>query len=251
MRVKILVDNQAKQGFKSEWGFSCLVEAKEKVLFDTGASSAVLSFNAERFGIKPREIDKLVLSHDHWDHNGGLDWALQNSGLKVFVLDSFSNETKERIRGKAELVEVGEEAVEISRGIRSTGKLSNSMDEQSLAVETGKGLLVVTGCSHPGLEKILEKAKRFGKIHAVIGGFHGFEKFDALHGIELIAATHCTEQKQKIKELFPQQFVECAAGVEFDFSSFAGYGEWWLKQFGNDPIWGNPNRVKRNERKTG
>ncbi len=216
MKLKILVDNQAIKGFKAEWGFSCLVEGKEKVLFDTGASIKVLAFNAERFGIKPKQISKLVLSHDHFDHTGGLDWILQNSSLKVFALDSFSQETKERIKAKVELVEVNRE-MRINEEIYSTGKLSNSMDEQSLAVKTANGFVVLTGCSHPGLTQILEKAKQFGKIHAVIGGFHGFSDFNALQGIELIAATHCTQHNAEIARLFPKAFAECAAGAEFNF----------------------------------
>ena len=200
MKLRILVDNETKPSFKAEWGFSCLIEAGEKILFDTGSSANVLSHNADKLGIKPEHVSKLVLSHDHFDHTGGLDWILQNPKLKVFALDSFSEQTKQRIREKAELVEVGEEAVEVSGGIHSTGKLSNSVDEQSLAVETEKGIVVVTGCSHPGLTKILEKSKGFGKICAVIGGFHGFSEFSALNGIEFIAATHCTQQKQKIKQ---------------------------------------------------
>jgi len=112
---------------------------------------------------------------------------------------------------------VGNSAVKIAPGIHSTGKLGNSVDEQSLVLETEKGIVVLVGCSHPGLEKILERAKKFGKIHAVIGGFHGFEKFEALEGIEVVAATHCTQQKKKIKELFPSNFKECAAGKSFEF----------------------------------
>ncbi len=216
MELKILVDNQAKHGFKSEWGFSCLIKGKENVLFDTGASTKVLSFNAEKFGVKPKQISKLVLSHDHWDHTGGLDWILQNNNLKAFVLNSFSEETKKKIRENAELIEI-KGKVNITNEINSTGKLSNSIDEQSLAIKTAKGIVVLTGCSHPGLTQILQKAKQFGKIHAVIGGFHGFKDFKALQGIELIAATHCTQHKQEIEELFPRQFKECAAGTEFSF----------------------------------
>ncbi|MBN1940644.1 MAG: MBL fold metallo-hydrolase, partial [Candidatus Diapherotrites archaeon] len=95
--------------------------------------------------------------------------------------------------------------------------LSNSIDEQSLAVKTKKGLVVLVGCSHPGVTQILRKASEFGKVHAIIGGFHGFSDFDALHGIDLVAATHCTQHKQQIKKMFPSQFRECGAGVEFSF----------------------------------
>ncbi len=216
MKLKILVDNQAMPGFKAEWGFSCFVEAKENVLFDTGASASMLAFNAEKFGVKPEQISKLVLSHDHRDHTGGLEWISQNRNLKVFALDSFSGKTKQRIGKNAELIEVSESA-EVSKGIFSTGKLNNSIDEQALVLKTKKGLVVLVGCSHPGLEKILEKANLFGKIYAVIGGFHGFNKFDTLKGIEIIAATHCTEHKAEIQKLFPEAFVECAAGKEFEF----------------------------------
>ena len=91
------------------------------------------------------------------------------------------------------------------------------MDEQSLVLKTGKGIVVVTGCSHPGLSQILEKGNLFGEIYAVIGGFHGFSNFDALKGIKVIAATHCTKHKAEIQKLFPKAFAECAAGKEFEF----------------------------------
>ena len=216
MKLKILVDNQALPGFKSEWGFSCLVEGKESVLFDTGSSAAVLGFNAEKLGVKPSQIGKLVLSHDHFDHTGGMQWVLQNSRVKVYVLDSFSGETKAKIMEKAELVEVSD-AIEVSEGIFSTGRLSNAIDEQSLVIKAGKGNLVLTGCSHPGLAKILEKAKEFGGIQAVIGGFHGFVKFEALKGVKLVAATHCTQHKAEIARIYPKAFKECRAGTEFEF----------------------------------
>jgi 7,8-dihydropterin-6-yl-methyl-4-(beta-D-ribofuranosyl)aminobenzene 5'-phosphate synthase len=217
LKLKVLVDNRALPGFREEWGFSCIVEAGENVLFDVGTSPRVLGFNAEKLGVGPESFGKLVLSHDHWDHTGGLVWALQNPKLKVFAVDSFSGKMKELIRRNAELVEVGSNAFEVAPGVHSTGKLCNSVDEQGLLVETEKGIVVLVGCSHPGLEKILEKAKGFGKVHAVVGGFHGFDKFDALKGIEVIAATHCTEHKEKIRRLFPKQFVECAAGKVFEF----------------------------------
>ncbi len=137
MKLKILVDNQALPGFKSEWGFSCLIEGKENVLFDTGASSKVLAFNAKKFGIKPAQISKVVLSHDHWNHTGGLEWVQQNPKVKVFALNSFSDKTKQRIREKGKLVEVSK-PIEASDGIFSTGKLSNSIDEQGLMLKTKK-----------------------------------------------------------------------------------------------------------------
>ncbi len=77
--------------------------------------------------------------------------------------------------------------------------------------------MVLVGCSHPGLERILKKAKQFGKIWGVIGGFHDFDKFNALKEIDLVAATHCSKHRKEIRELFPKTFAECGAGKEFEF----------------------------------
>ncbi len=217
MKLKILVDNQAKAGFKVEWDFSCLIELEEKILFDTGPSAGILEFNAKKMGINAESIGKPVLSHDHWGHTGDLDWALQNQNLEVFAVDSFFQNMKELIKRNAELVEVGDSTVEIAPKIHSIGKLKNSIDEQSLAIETKRGVVVLASCSHPCLEKILEKAGEFWEIHAVVGGFNDFKKFEALKEIRVIAATHCTQQKEKIRRLFPKAFVECAAEKAFEF----------------------------------
>jgi len=72
--------------------------------------------------------------------------------------------------------------------------------------------LVITGCAHPGLEKIIEKAGQLGAIYGVVGGFHGFSKLERLQEIELIAPCHCTQHKQEIKQRYPAQFREIKAG---------------------------------------
>ena len=86
MKFKILYDNNALEGFKLDWGFSCLVENREKVLFETGADSAPLLYNMEKLKINPEDIDIVVLSHSHWDHTGGLKGFLKSNNNKAKVL---------------------------------------------------------------------------------------------------------------------------------------------------------------------
>jgi 7,8-dihydropterin-6-yl-methyl-4-(beta-D-ribofuranosyl)aminobenzene 5'-phosphate synthase len=195
MTITIVYDNQAHPGLKSDWGFSCLLEAQERILFDTGPTGEGLIFNMDRLGIGADSISKVVISHNHWDHTRGLGTLLKmTSQARVINPDSFS------------------EMTELSPGIHSTGPLGTSIIEQSLVVNTQKGNVVVTGCAHPGLENILEKARRLGRIHGVIGGFHGFARLRELRGIELIAPCHCTKRKQEIRKKYPAQFREIKAG---------------------------------------
>ena len=72
--------------------------------------------------------------------------------------------------------------------------------------------IVITGCAHPGLEKILEVARKLGPIYGVLGGFHGFSKFDELEGIQLIGPCHCTQYTEQIKQKFSTQFKQILAG---------------------------------------
>ncbi|MBW2984003.1 MBL fold metallo-hydrolase [Candidatus Woesearchaeota archaeon] len=214
MKLKIIYDNTAKPGYKADWGFACFVE-EAGILFDTGGKADILTYNMEKMGIKPEQIKKLVLSHDHWDHIGGLDAVLKKD-LQVYVLSTFSKETKNFISQKAKLIEITE-SKEISKDVFTTGIISNSMDEQSLILKTGRGLVILTGCAHPGVDKIIEKASELGKIHAIIGGFHGFNKLEMLKGIEFLAACHCTEHLDGIKKMYPKTFRDISAGIVLKF----------------------------------
>lgn len=84
--------------------------------------------------------------------------------------------------------------------------------EQSLVIKTDKGLVVIAGCSHPGVGNILEAASQFGKVYALVGGLHGFSEFDLLKDLELVCACHCTMYKSKIKSLYPDKWVKGGAG---------------------------------------
>jgi 7,8-dihydropterin-6-yl-methyl-4-(beta-D-ribofuranosyl)aminobenzene 5'-phosphate synthase len=195
MKITVVYDNHADEGLKSGWGFSCLVEAKEKILFDTGDSGEKLIYNFEKLGIDPKGVDKVVLSHNHWDHVDGLEgFQKLNSKAEVVHPTAFSQPT------------------EISPGIYSTGALGTIPKEQSLVAKTKKGNIIVTGCAHPGLENIIERSRELGEIYGVVGGFHDFSKLEKLQKIELIAPCHCTQHKQEIEQRYPAQFREIKAG---------------------------------------
>ena len=195
MKITILYDNNANPGLISGWGFSCLVDSGHKILFDTGDNGEKLLYNFEKLNIDPKSVDKVVLSHNHWDHVDGLEGFQElNHKAEVIYPEAFSQPT------------------EISTGIYSTGALGMLIKEQALVVKTGKGNIVITGCAHPGLEKILQVVGQLGEIYGVLGGFHGFSKLDELEGIQLIGPCHCTQFKQQIKDKYPEQFVEIKAG---------------------------------------
>ena len=198
MKIKVVYDNNAEKGFKSGWGFSCLIENKEKVLFDTGADFETLLYNMKQLKIDPQDIDIVTLSHSHGDHTGGLRGFLEANGnkAKIYRPSAFSKPTQ------------------IYEGIYSTGALGGfwGIREQSLVVKTEKGNIVIVGCAHPGLENIIEKTRQLGKIYGVIGGFHGFSKLEKLEGIELIAPCHCTQYIQEIKEKYPKNYREVKTG---------------------------------------
>ena len=195
MKITILYDNNAHPEFKSGWGFSCLVDGSQRILFDTGDDGKKLIYNFEKANIDPKSVNKVVLSHNHWDHVDGLrGFRKFNSRAEVVHPDDFSEPT------------------EISPGIYTTGEIGVLPKEQSLVVKTEKGNIVITGCAHPGLDRILRTARKLGPIYGVLGGFHGFSKFAELEGIQLIAPCHCTQHTEQIKQNFPVQFKQIQAG---------------------------------------
>jgi 7,8-dihydropterin-6-yl-methyl-4-(beta-D-ribofuranosyl)aminobenzene 5'-phosphate synthase len=213
MKLNILYDNEAKPGFEKGWGFSCLVELEDdKILFDTGWDGNVLLSNMRKFGVRPEEIKRVVLSHAHWDHIGGLP-HVRRQEMHVYVPHSFSKRLRNELASRFNLHEV-KDAQKIRDGVWTTGELGKGIKEQSLVVETIKGLVVIVGCSHPGVRNIFSAASKFGKIWGVVGGMHGFKDYEVLEGLDLIVPSHCTVNKKKIAELFPEIYVEGKAGLE-------------------------------------
>jgi len=213
VKLRVVYDNEAKDSLKSDWGFSCLIEADNKtILFDTGASGDILSYNMKQLGLIRESIDIIALSHEHWDHVGGLDAALHPE-IEVYLLRSFSRELKERItKQAAKVIEVSGPG-DITKSVHTTGELGLMTKEQSLVLETEGGVVVLTGCAHPGLENIIDAATSFGEVCGVIGGFHGFDKLKLLKGLKEIIPCHCTARKKEIMAMYPDKVEWCGAGA--------------------------------------
>lgn len=206
MKITLLYDNETfKKGLKSDWGFSCLVEIGDapKILFDTGANGSILLGNMKELHIDPLSVDKVFISHDHWDHVGGLaDFLKVNKDVQIYVPHSL------KYSGGG-IIPVTN-PMEIQENVFSTGELQRI--EQSMVVKTEKGTVVIVGCSHPGVGNILRAASQFGKAYALIGGLHGFSEFDLVKDLELICPCHCTQYQSEIKKRYPEKSMDGGAG---------------------------------------
>ncbi|RJP80858.1 MAG: MBL fold metallo-hydrolase [Desulfobacteraceae bacterium] len=210
MKVTIIYDNTVfRNDLQADWGFSALVETQGKrILFDTGGSGSILLANMSRLGISPREIDEVFISHAHFDHIGGLSAFLdQNHEVRVYVPRSFRG-----VKHAAEVVAV-DHADELSGGIYSTGELDGI--EQSLCIETRKGIVMVAGCSHPRMENMIAAASEFGTLYGIIGGLHGHGP-ESLKDFQFICATHCTQYQKEIMSFYPERYVAGGAGTVID-----------------------------------
>jgi 7,8-dihydropterin-6-yl-methyl-4-(beta-D-ribofuranosyl)aminobenzene 5'-phosphate synthase len=208
MKITIVYDNEVfKEDLKADWGFSCLIEPEngQRILFDTGASGSILLHNLEKLNLDPRTIPEIFISHAHWDHTGGLlDLLKLNKAVKVYLPSSCPKPA-----GAGEVVSI-KGPFQIHENVFSTGELMGI--EQSLVVRTREGLVVVDGCSHPGVKTILQAASSFGKVDALIGGLHGFRDLDLLRDLKVICPCHCTQFKSEIKRFYPEKCLGCGAG---------------------------------------
>ena len=196
-----------REGLTPDWGFSCLVE-EAGLLFDTGERGDILLANMQALGIDPAAIRHLILSHDHHDHIGGLKAVLaRNPAIEVIVHDAFSAKTLSLVREYTDPRIVGEWA-EIADGIAVTGPLGTAIPEQSLAITVSGGYLVVTGCAHPHISRIIEKVSEVGPVWGVIGGLHTVtgEDVEALAGVAHLSASHCTDRIGELAERYPASF---------------------------------------------
>lgn len=214
MKITIIYDNTAYiEGLRTDWGFSCLVEAspgENKILFDTGANGSILLSNMAKLNIDPKSINTVFLSHAHFDHIGGLSSFLNvNSNVKIYAPPSLRG-----IRDAKEVI-YADKPLTISENVFSTGEIDNI--EQSLAVKTDKGIVLITGCSHPKMERIIKAASQFGKVYSIAGGLHGFNEFELFKDIDLICPCHCTQHIAEIKSLYPAKFIEGGVGRVIEF----------------------------------
>lgn len=221
-------NNPGVEGLETGWGFSCLVEGVEKtILFDSGGDSRTLLGNMEKLGIDPSETEIVFLSHLHGDHTGGLEGFLEkNAEVTVFVPKSFPSDFERQVKSLgAGYVKVGE-PTQVCGGVFSTGELGTGIKEQSLVIKTSKGLVIITGCAHPGIVKIIEQVKKsFAEdIYLVMGGFHLVststskihqivEDFRRL-GVMKAAPCHCSgdECRRLFEREYKKDFIKLGVG---------------------------------------
>ncbi|NOR75336.1 MAG: MBL fold metallo-hydrolase [Draconibacterium sp.] len=206
LKITILTENVAGGKFIAEHGLSYLVEIDgEKILFDTGNSDVFLK-NAEILGIDiHNSVEKIVLSHGHWDHGDGLRF-IDNKTL-ITHPDSFLKRyrkadhsavglslAKEEIKNKFDLIE-SKKSIKVTDNLFFLGKIPRNSnfeskttsfefeegsddfipDDSAMAAIVDNELIVITGCSHSGICNICEQAKAVtgvSKLKVVIGGFH-------------------------------------------------------------------------------
>ncbi len=206
MKATIVYDNTSfRKDLQADWGFAALIEANgRRFLFDTGGRGSILLANMAALNIDLKEIDDIFISHAHFDHTGGLSAVLErNNDVKVWVPHTFRG-----VRNVKEVIEIST-ARELYAGIYTTGELDSI--EQSLCIATQKGIVIVSGCSHPKMAHIVDAASEFGKLHGIIGGLHG-SRPENLKDFALICATHCTQHTQEIMSLYPESYIEGGAG---------------------------------------
>ena len=229
VKFTILYDNYLhEQGTKPDWGFSCLIEGTEKViLFDTGTQPDILLHNVDQLGVDLKKVEQIVISHDHHDHIGGLPAVLdKNHDVSVYLPVSFSSEIVRSVESKKARVVSVDAPVEICSNVHSTGEMGTQIKEQSLIINTKRGLIIITGCSHQGIVDILERAKKLfdRPILLVFGGFHLggmpdakveeiIRKFKEI-GVEKCGATHCTGDRPigLFRKAFGDDYVPMGTG---------------------------------------
>ncbi len=229
--LTIVYDNNPyDERLKPAWGFGCYITVDNvRILFDTGGDPSILLENMAKLNIDVKEIEVIVLSHIHGDHVGGLFGVLEsNSQVKVYLPASFPDDFKSKvIKCGCEVIEV-QDGVKICNGVATTGELDTAIKEQSLIISTAKGVVILTGCAHPGIVNIVKKAKELTNtgVYLVLGGFHlsGASEKEILTiikqfrelGVVKVAPCHCSGDRARalFKEEFGEDYIEVGVGSD-------------------------------------
>jgi 7,8-dihydropterin-6-yl-methyl-4-(beta-D-ribofuranosyl)aminobenzene 5'-phosphate synthase len=158
----------------------------------------------------------------------------QMQGVQVFVPRSFPEHVRQTIARMGATHQDVDRPVRMMPSIHSTGPLGTSLQEQALVVETGKGLVVITRCAHPGIVSIVKNALRAMRPNAgvalVMGGFHLLSasprQIDEIVrelpelGVERVAPSHCTSDlaRSRFKAAYSPNYVEGGAGLVLRFA---------------------------------
>jgi 7,8-dihydropterin-6-yl-methyl-4-(beta-D-ribofuranosyl)aminobenzene 5'-phosphate synthase len=247
MKIQIISEGSTKFDYsRKRWGLSLLIDSD--VLFDTFCSGDLLQADMNRLGIDIKKIRHIILSHEHWDHTGGLWYILENNkDANVYVCSQFSDEFKNRIK------EYGCPIIEVTQPVRlkdnlyTSGEIGCSYNgkqlyEQSLIIKQNNKLAVITGCSHPGILKILSLIglEHKEKVCLLLGGLHLLDKqkeeiseitsiLNSIYKIDTIAAFHCTGGKavNYFRKHIPARLQKVKAGGCFIINYDTSLWEYW------------------------
>jgi len=232
MEIKILFNTEAiTKELAVGWGFSALIDGH--ILFDTGENGNAILNNINRMKIDISRIESVFISHNHWDHTGGL-WEIlkHRRGMIVYALSHFGHEFETKVKHLGGRFVDSGNFLEISKNIYLTGEIPGFyhdlfMPEQSLVIKTENGISVITGCAHPGILKILERVKKqlhVNRFHLVLGGFHLknqdpgeirmiVQKFKEMN-CEKVGPTHCSgmDAEAFFKEVYQERCISIKVG---------------------------------------
>lgn len=214
---------------RTDWGFGCLVEGVgPTILFDAGRYDDLIIANLAALHIDLQQIDALVLSHDHPDHVGGaLKLAEIRSGIAVHLIHTFPSGFKRALNKHGADVRQVDQPCMIARSCLSTGEMCSFVkNEQALIVLSDQGVIVLTGCAHPGIVDIVARARSIfnQEVLLVAGGFHlSMDDASSIRkkalrlkelGVRFVAPSHCTgsEAIKIFAEVFGNKFIESGAG---------------------------------------
>jgi 7,8-dihydropterin-6-yl-methyl-4-(beta-D-ribofuranosyl)aminobenzene 5'-phosphate synthase len=262
-RVTILYDAFGpKSSLKMDWGFAAIVEYNgRRILFDTGNNAKIFEHNVKELGVGLTRLDAVIISHRHGDHTSGLNYLLQvNPTVKIFApvegaffkgktpvaflkrepglppsMSYYSGQQPDSFVSGSPWqdanFEIVSDTTEIFPGFfvlttKSDKPGTREMNELSLAIRTPEGLAVVVGCSHPGVEKVLENASKIDpNLYTVTGGFHlvmtppeEVQRVSAILSetlkIKRVAPGHCTSELgfKVLMERFKDRFDQAGLG---------------------------------------
>jgi 7,8-dihydropterin-6-yl-methyl-4-(beta-D-ribofuranosyl)aminobenzene 5'-phosphate synthase len=184
--------------------------------------------------LSPGSVDLVFLSHLHWDHIGGLDSFLEvNPTATIAVHEGFSKHLIRDLRTLcAELIVVGADSRSLAPGIFSTGMFDSEPPEQAMVVDNVGITATISGCAHPGMERVVERAMRLleRKVDWAIGGFHLMyadaaaiaASICALQGlgVDYVVPTHCTgnEAKAAFEHAYGSRCIDGGVGRAVDMA---------------------------------
>jgi len=230
IKLTIIFDNISySTQLQTKWGYSCLIKtANDTILFDTGSDGKILLSNLSQLQVDPNSITAVIISHNHWDHLDGLaDLLKTNPNVTAYIPYSFSRKIEQDIlQAGAKVIRV-ESLLEITDGIFSLGELNGNISEQSIVIQTIRGMVVITGCAHPGIVNILKHALTIfpkDSIHLAMGGFHLknddskkiIQTVRAIYelNVEHVAPSHCTGEKaiKEFENIYLNNYMKSGVG---------------------------------------